>query len=268
MSASRKCSVTQLELLAAEGETAFRVAKDRYGAISVKVNDVAGPYPVGAFLSEGDQRGRYDTVGSTVYMADSRCCAYAEVLSGFRLNRSSLAKVAESIGRDADEYLQSIKDEALANGVDLPWSISVDWQMERSVYEIKLPRSGWWVKIDHANTLRALETLVPSLNGMSERIKFLTSGSITNEDRDMTTLIAHTLREVTLDDGSELLGINYPSKTLQGRCWAYWDRRVDLELPPGHNDLIQLISENVGPDRNFIETAEFYDLPILNGNKY
>lgn len=268
MNESRTCSLTQLELLPSQGKIAFRVAKDRYGAISVKANEIAGPYPVGTDLSEGDKRGRYDTVGSTVYLGDSRRCAYAEVLSGFRLNRSALAKVAESIGRDADEYIQSIKDEALINGVNLPWAISVDWQMERSVYEIKLPRHGWWVQIDHANTLRALETLIPSLNGMSERINFLTSGSITNEDRDMTTLIAHTLRELTLDDGSELLGISYPSKTLQGRCWAFWDRRTDLGLPPGHNDLIQLVSENVGPDTNFIEIANFYDLPILNGSKY
>lgn len=268
MSESHTCSLTQLEILPAQGEIAFRVAKDRHGAISVKENAVVGPYPVGTELPEGDKRGRYDTIGSTVYLADSRRCAYAEVLSGFRLERAAMAKVAKVLDRDVDDYIQSIKDEATENGVDLPWAISVDWQMERSIYEIRLPRDGWWVQIDHANTLRALETLVPSLEGMTEKLRFLTSGSITNEDRDLTTLIAHHLRGLTLEDGSELLGINFPSKTLQGRCWAYWDRRADLELPPGKNDLMQLVSENVGPDKNFIEIAEFYDLPILNGRRY
>lgn len=106
-----------------------------------------------------------------------------------------------------------------------------------------------------------------TIRGSAGRLQILTAGSITGEDRDLTTLIAHIIRNQVLDDGSEPLGINYSSKTLQGRCWAYWDRRTDLKLAPGSNDLLQLSSENVGPDSSFIESAAFYDLPILNGRR-
>lgn len=92
--AERTCTSTGLRLVAAGGETAFRVAKDRHGALSVLPNSHVGPLPIGTDPSVGDRRGRFDTVGSTVYLADSRRCAYAEVLIGFRQKRAAIAKVA------------------------------------------------------------------------------------------------------------------------------------------------------------------------------
>lgn len=80
----RICSKTGLHLIEAGGETAYRVAKDRYGALSARVNEHVGPMPVGFYSEAGDSRGRYDTLGSTISLADSRRCAYAEVLNGFR----------------------------------------------------------------------------------------------------------------------------------------------------------------------------------------
>lgn len=259
----RRCTETGLWLLAAAGETSFRVAKDRYGALAVRKNPLVGPRPVGTDPAVGDSRGRFDSLGSTIYLAESRQCAYAEVLTGFRRERAAIAKAAETIGWTVDEYIASVLKQATTNGVDVPWAISIDWQMERSIYEIRLPREGWWVQIDHPETLKALQSLAPTTQGMTERLQVLTSSSIKGEDRDLTTLIAHTVREQALDDGSEPLGINYQSKTLQGRCWAYWDRRADLGLSPSRNDLIQLTSENVGPDPEFKKIADHYDLPIL-----
>ena len=210
-----------------------------------------------------DPRGRYDSIGSTIYVADSRQCAYAEVLLGFRQQRAAVAKAAESIGWTVEDYITSVRAQAQENGIDVPWAISVDWQMDRSIYEIQLPRQGWWVQIDDAGTLRALEGITPIAPGMTERVQLLTSGSLSGEDRDLTTLLAHTIRGLVLDDGSEPLGISYPSKTLTGRCWAYWDRRADEGLSPGRNGLLQLTSENVGPDPEFNRVAALYDLPIL-----
>jgi hypothetical protein len=224
---------------------------------------IVGPLPVGTDPAEGDRRGRFDTRGSTIYLADSRECAYAEVLVGFRQERAKIAKAAEAIDWEVDEYIAQVLSEAQANGVDVPWAISVDWQMDRSIYEIRLPREGWWVQMDHAETLAALEDLVPKSIGMTERLQLLTSGAVASEDRDLTTLLAHVLRGQRLDDGSEPLGISYVSKTLKGRCWAYWDRRTDESLSPGRNDLLQLTSENVGPDPEFVKIANFYKLPIL-----
>jgi hypothetical protein len=141
-------------------------------------------------------------------------CAYAEVLVGFRQERAKIAAAAESIGWDVEEYIAQIIADAQSNGVDVPWAICVDWQMKRSIYEIRLPREGWWVQIDHAHTLAALEDLVPKTTGMTERLQLLTSGSIQSEDRDLTTLLAHVLRNQRLDDGSEPLGISYLSRRL------------------------------------------------------
>ena len=86
-------------------------------------NSLVGPPSVGSGVVKGDQRGRFDTVGSTVYLADSRRCAYAEVLSGFRKDRLALAKVALSIGWDVDEYIAHVVADARHNGTDVPWSI-------------------------------------------------------------------------------------------------------------------------------------------------
>ena len=260
---SRYCTTTGLLLVPAAGETSFRVAKDRKGAFIVWKNTVVGPLPIGADPDEGDPRGRFDTVGSTIYLADSRQCAYSEVLVGFRQQRAAIAKVAESIGWPVEEYIASVLAQAKENDIDVPWAISVDWQMERSIYEIRLPRNGWWVQIDDANTLQALQRLAPTTAGVTEQLQMLTSGTITGENRDLTTLLAHVVRGLTLDDGTEPLGFNYPSKTLRGRCWAYWDRRADEGLYAGRNDLLQLTAENVGPDRDFKAIADFYDLPIL-----
>ena len=264
---SRVCSGTGFRLVPAAGEISFRVAKDRYGALSVRKNSIVGPLPIGTDPADGDSRGRFDSLGSTIYLADSRQCAYSEVLGGLRQERASIAKAAESIGWEVDEYIESVRAQAQANGIDVPWAITVDWQMDRSIYEIRLPRNGWWVQLDDADTLQALQHLAPTTVGMTEQLQLLTSGSIAGENRDLTTLLAHIVRGQMLDDGSEPLGISFPSKTLRGRCWAYWDRRADAGLSPGRDDLLQLTSENVGPDPEFQSTAAFYDLPILGARR-
>lgn len=259
----RTCGYTGLRLIKADSEEAFRVAKDRYGALSVRRNDIVGPLPMAPGLTSIDRRGRYDTVGSTIYLAARRRCAYAEVLTGFRQERASAAKAAESIGMTVDDYIAQVKAEAEENGIDVPWSITVDWQMGRSVYRVRLPRAGWWVKVDDLDTLSALQRLAPTVPGLTESLQVLTATSIYGEDRDLTTLLAQVIRMQVLDDGSEPLGISYASKTLFGRCWAYWDRRSDDGLGPGANDLHQLASENVGPDPDFAFVADHYSLPVL-----
>lgn len=259
----RTCTTTGLHLVAAGGQRAYRVAKDRDGALSARPNEHVGPRPVGSDPGAADSRGRYDTLGSTLYLADSRRCAYAEVLNGFRQDRAKIARTAKSIGMTVDEYIEAVIADAQANGVEVPWAISVDWQLERSIYEIRLPRQGWWVRIDHPDTLKALESLAAATAGATGEVTMLTATEVTGPDRDLTTLLAHVIRRQTLDDGHEPLGIVYQSRTLTGACWAYWDRRADENLPPGRNDLLQLSSENVGPDPVFTDTAEYYRLPIL-----
>jgi hypothetical protein len=54
-----------------------------------------------------------------------------------------VAKAAESIGWTVEDYITSVQAQARENGIDVPWAISMDWQMDRSIYEIRLPRQGW-----------------------------------------------------------------------------------------------------------------------------
>lgn len=257
------CAKTGLRLVPARGQIAYRVAKDRYGALSARHNSFVGPVPLGTDSSVGDSRGRYDSLGSTLYLADSRQSAYSEVLTGFRQRRAAIARIAESVGWTVADYMASVEAQAEANHVDVPWAISVNWQMVRSIYEIQLPLTGWWVQIDDPDTLLSIQRIAPTVHGMSERLQLLTSGSLGGEDRDLTTLLAHIIRGLTLYDGSEPLGISYPSKTLMGRCWAYWDRRADEGISPGRAGLLQLNSQNVGPDIEFRRVAKKYELPIL-----
>lgn len=95
---SRTCSTTGLKLVAANGETASRVAKDRIGALAAHHNNDVGPraqeIPVD---TTGDPRGRFDTLGTTIYLAGSRRCAFAEVLAGFRKDRAALVRAAEGL---------------------------------------------------------------------------------------------------------------------------------------------------------------------------
>lgn len=131
--AGRRCGVTNLHLIPAGAETAFRVAKDRYGALSAR------RYPSSIDGPAAHLRGRYDTSGSTLYFADSRECAYGEVLTGFRKERGALAADAEAAGYELSEWVELVTAQAIANELDPPWAISRDWQMARSIYEVNLP---------------------------------------------------------------------------------------------------------------------------------
>lgn len=257
------CETSGLHLLPAGGEEAFRVAKDRYGALSAKENDVIGPWPIGPSGYAEDARGRFDTIGRTIYLAESRKCSYAEVLNPFRARRAAIARVAERIGCNPDEYMERVVAEAEENGRSRPWAIDVDWQMDRSMYSIQMPASGWWVQIDHPDSFSALEHLTEPVTGFTERLRMMTEARVMSEDRALTTLMAQAIRNQTLHDGSEALGISYRSQTSYGRCWAYWDRRSDESLDPSTHDLVQCESNNVGPDPDFNEVADDYKLPIL-----
>ncbi len=118
--------------------TAFRVAKDRSGALTGYPNEHVGELPP----SVPERRGRFDTLGSTIYFADSRRCAYAEVLTGFRKDRSAIARAAAGAGytdADIDAYIEAVAEEARSIGRTPPWAIPVAWQMDRSIYEVRLP---------------------------------------------------------------------------------------------------------------------------------
>jgi hypothetical protein len=75
------------------------------------------------------------------------------------------------MGWDVNEYISQIIADATSNGAAVPWAVSVGWQMERSMYEIRLPPTGSWAQIDHAASLAALETLAPKVPGFLSSTK-------------------------------------------------------------------------------------------------
>lgn len=83
----------------------------------------------------------------------------------------------------------------------------------------------------------------------------------------MTTAVASYVRDVILDDGSRPLGIEFRSRTLEGRCYAWWDRRHDDGRAPGPNDAHLVSSENVGvPELRHV--ADKLGIPVLPGRRH
>jgi hypothetical protein len=128
--------------------------------------------------------------------------------------------------------------------------------MARSLCRVAMPGAGWWVLIDCPDTLNALSVAMGGAVGQ------LTIGHVCGDDRVLTTELAQVIRDSVLDDGSQPLGIMFPSKTGYGRCWAWWSRRVDDNLNPTGNDPKLIESMNVAvPDLD--ELADEWDLRMI-----
>lgn len=259
------CTKTGLRLVPALGQLAYRVAQDGYtmrgGALSAPVNRDVGPLPPGA---EKDSRGRFDTIGRTVYFGDSPEVCFAETLQGFRKIRQHQVADAHAAGQDVDEYLRDVAQDAIDSGIDPPWGVPGDWQVNRSLHYLRMPLVGWWVQMDHAHTLNTLDdALAPQLHALG--IPLLTLSIATGENRAATTLIAQYIRDLVLDDGSLPLGISFPSKTGYGTCLAWWNRREDDGLMPAvDGPSSDGRSDNVyGPA--FRKICEDWGLPIRPG---
>ena len=141
---------------------------------------------------------------------ESALAVRSQVLSAFE------AADAEAAGYELSEWVELVTAQAIANELDPPWAISCDWQMARSIYEVYLPEDGWWVRVDHSDTLNALVDQYPHRDLRTNPL--LTLADLEGEDRTLTTVLAEHIRNLLLDDGSEALGINFPSKTGYGRC--------------------------------------------------
>lgn len=256
--AGRVCATTGFGLVAADGAEAWRVAKDRYVATSgitgVLVVDRAGPLP----RDVPDRRGRYDTIGRTVYVADHPATAIAEVLQPFRVRLLAAAKDADAIGVALDVYRQQLAEELHQRGMPAPGEIPASWQLARSLYRVRLPRSGWWVTIDSPATLNALADAMHGLAGQ------LTLGDVCGDDRALTTQLAQLIRDSTLDDGTMPLGVSFPLKTAYGRCFAWWNREADANTNPTDNDIKLIEARSLdGPDLR--QVCADWNLTITTG---
>lgn len=235
----RICATTGFGLIAARIGHGWRVAKEFYvdqsGINGVLATGQVGPLPVGV----DDSRGRYDTVGRTVYFGASRKVCLAEVLQALRAEVLSMVKDAAAIGMELDEYRSELTRDFEVRGLPAPGDVSVEWQFNYGLFKVEMPTSGWWVRADCAPTLNALSEALQGEAGV------LTIADVCGDDRGLTTQLAQIVRESTLDDGNLPLGIVFPSKTGYGSCWAWWNRRADDNLNPSINDPRLVESLNV-----------------------
>lgn len=241
-----RCDRTGFRLVpASHFEFAWRVAKDEHvnsgGINTVRANPHVGPLPP----ASEHPRGRFDAIGRTVYFGSTAQTALAEVLQPFHQRRVALEADAQAIGMTVDRYIASVLADADRNGVERPWTVGFDWQFARSIHKVRMPTKGYWVAVEHHDTLNQLSLDLATWVRAYD-LPAIDLGAVTGPDRALTTLIADHIRSSTLMDGSPPLGIVFPSKLGYGDALAWWNRRLDDGLMPGTDDPSSIEDDNVG----------------------
>lgn len=174
--------------------------------------------------------GRFDTRGGrTAYFAESRKCALSEVLAYFRRNIGTidpLLKDAEFLGLTDNQLIDLVNAEWMERNHMMPGYLAAGWRFERLIYALTLPPTGYWIDVEHGNSLATIQReLEPELASLGEST--IDRSILLGRRRETTVLIASWMRDLVLDDGSYAHGVTWESKHGHGRCWAYWMRRVD-----------------------------------------
>lgn len=215
-----------LRLIPCRGEVGFRVAKRAYPVISAPsrtADDLRNDW------------GRYDTVGSTLYVAETARSAYAEVLSPLKQangTASSLQTDAASMGMTIEEFLEEVASEWGDRNFMGLGAVPAKWRELRAIHQILLPSAGWWVDIEHPDSIAAInERLAEFL--ASQGIPALDTSHLRGENRNVTTMIAALTQSLTLDDGTTPVGIHFGSRHGGAWCKAIWlDDALEL-IPLG-----------------------------------
>ncbi|MCC9185327.1 RES domain-containing protein [Mycolicibacterium mageritense] len=262
LDAATVCTSTGLDIVACRGQSIFRVAHTEYGPIN--------PPPRVPRRDPVEGWSRWDTAGRTIYGCTTATGAMVEVLAYIQPDPPPipLVELFDDVDeRDAETLAAQIARELPAHGAMKYQSISKGWRDARSIYELSLPTSGWFVDITGAHTIATLtEQLGPTLlanNGIEQvTVSELTSSS--EKFKSLTTGIATWIREqVTLFDGDRPHGIVYPSKwgTTLGHNYAMWLRRVDDQT--GVDRIAQLDAVSIGRHTEpFIEAARLRGMTI------
>ncbi len=178
---------------------------------------------------------RWDTPGRTVYGGSTEIGALVEVLEYITPDPPTtlLTELFDDVSTDdADTLAEQIARELPEHGGMQYSSISQGWRQVRSLYELQLPGSGWFVDITGANSISVVSGHLGSTLLAGCGVERLTLSELTSSSADLkklTTGIATWIRNtVYLEDGERPHGIFYPSKwggTLAN--WAMWLRRKD-----------------------------------------
>lgn len=254
------CASTGLNLVASSGQHIFRVARTQYGPVNPPER-IPAEHP-----AEGWSR--WDTPGRTMYGCSNAVGAFVEVLEYIRADPPStpMAELFDDVDDDdAATLAEQIARELPAHGAMPYRSIPHAWRQIRSLYELHLPRTGWFIDITAAESLSVVsEQLGPTLLAQCG-IDQLTLSELTSSSeqfKKLTTGIATWIREtVHLFDGHRPHGIVYPSKwgtSLQN--YAMWLRRTDDGT--GADELALIETTTIG-----LHTKSFVDAAKLRGMK-
>lgn len=191
------CSRTGLAYIegAVEG---WRIAKTSYGPLNPVARE-AGEDPSGWY--------RFDTLGSTVYFAETRRTAFAETLAMARNvagYRTATVFAAEHFGISIDEAEQMVREDWERIGLMAPGWIPAVWRDSRLMYRIRVDSPRRWIDLTAAESIAVLNyELGPQLAAITDPpLEQVTLSTLTSENRRATTMIAGWLRDLLLDDGS------------------------------------------------------------------
>jgi hypothetical protein len=256
------CTSTGLNLVASSGQNIFRVARTQYGPANPPPC-IPGEHPVQSWS-------RWDTPGRTVYGCSTATGAFVEVLEYIRPDppTTPLTELFDDVDADdAATLAEQIARELPTHGAMPYRSISQGWRQVRSLYELGLPHTGWFVDVTGAESISAIsEQLGPTLRAECN-IEQLTLSELTSSSEEfkrLTTGIATWIRDtIVLDDGQRPHGIFYPSKwgsTLNN--YAMWLRRTDDGTGP--DPLRQIETSTIGRHtKPFVDAAKLRGMSIF-----
>ncbi|MBP2216048.1 hypothetical protein [Arthrobacter sp. CAN_C5] len=140
------------------------------------------------------------------------------------LCRATSARTLHSITRDAAFLGLTLNDYVAGFGSYFDSDPeSGEWWQGRLIYELTLGSAGWWVDVEHPESMAAIRNGAGRLLRQAG-VDRLTRATLSGESRIATTIVATWIKAQTLEDGSSPLGIRYASKVGHGYSWAYWPR--------------------------------------------
>ncbi|MFI8592578.1 hypothetical protein [Dietzia maris] len=211
------CSNTRLALVRSGGQCVYRLAKPSYGVLNPPARGVS---------SSEDRAGwnRFDLPGEqTIYCASSAEGAYGELLGALKVSGPYRAdEYLDDPG--ADDLYALIAQDWADLGARPPGVIDINWLYAHRLYTVALPRSGWFVEIEHARTITYLGAHIP-LSLWERGVDEITVAQTRGADRHLTTELAGALAVAPTAGDVRALGIHYYSKHgTQWSCWAVWLR--------------------------------------------
>jgi RES domain len=259
----RICSATGLTLIRAREQVGWRVAKTKYGPLSPLERPDVPPH-------QRTDWGRWDVVGHrTVYLADTQTASYAEALAPLRV---AMSEAPSSLDKAASDYVHAQRSDSTLDLITANWAaqhhshcgfVPKVWRDMRALYPVTLPESGWFVRLETANSVAAVHDQL-GLRLSSLSVAELDLSVLNGPCRAVTTAIAEWVWKHVLDDGSRPHGIRFPSRLgADLGCWAVWLRNVDdgrpRDLEPTKAGAAKTISAT---DSALKEIADRYHLRI------